>query len=110
MTVIIGVLTIWPIVYFFMFLGFMFISFSTIAAHAGKPPSFDAFRYIFPLHLLTMLLMFVLTALYVVHAFRTDRIAEDKRVLWVVILFFGNMVAFPIYWYLYLWRPSATST
>ena len=109
-TIFIGILTVWPIVYFCLFVGFMFFSFSAMTASTPKPPSFDLFKYVIPLHLLTMLLMFALTAVYVIHAFRTDRIADNQRVLWVVVLFFGNMIAFPIYWYLYLWRPSAASS
>jgi hypothetical protein len=69
----------------------------------GEPPFF---KYIFPLHCLTMLLMFALMGIYVFHAYRTDRIPQDKKVLWVVILFFGNLIAFPIYWYLYMWRAA----
>ena len=114
-TIVLGILTVWPILYFFLFLGVMFFSFASMTSPGHPPRVFELFRYIVPLHLLTMLLMFALTAVYVVHAFRSDRIAEDKRVLWVVVLFFGNMIAFPIYWYLYLWRggggrsPSRTA-
>jgi hypothetical protein len=53
-----------------------------------------------------MLVTFALLALYVVHAFKTDRLASDKKVLWVIVLFLGNLVAFPIYWYLYMWRAE----
>jgi hypothetical protein len=94
-TILLGVITIWPIVYFVLFAAFLMFTFATIGT---KPQgaTFDLFRYVFVLHLLTILLMFALTTVYIVHAFRTDRIAEDKRVLWVVILFFGDMIAFPI--------------
>ncbi len=104
-TVVLGLLTVWPILYFVLFMGFMAFAFASIGS-GGKGKPFEAFWLIFPLHIATMLLMFALTATYVVHAFRTDRIAGDKRVLWVVVLFLGNMIAFPIYWYLYLWRPE----
>jgi hypothetical protein len=102
---LLGVLTVWPLIYFCLFMSFMVFSFASFGSGPGKAPSFDLFRFIFPLHLLTMLLMFGLTAAYVVHAFRTDEIASDKRTLWMIILFFGNMLAFPVYWWLYV-RPS----
>jgi hypothetical protein len=101
----IAVLTVWPPIYFCLFLSFMAFTFVSFGSHAAKPPGIDLFRYIFPLHLLTMLLMFALTAVYIVHAFRTDELAQDKRMLWVIILFLGSMFAFPIYWWFYL-RPS----
>jgi hypothetical protein len=106
---LIGILTLLPAVYFVFFIAFMFSMFSTVGSGAGKGPPVDMFRYVFPLHLGAMLLMFALMVIYIVHAFRTDRIAEDRRVLWVVVLFMGNLFAFPVYWYLYLWRPSSSA-
>lgn len=91
---------------FFAMFAFMWVHFANVASHHGRPaepPMF--FFYLFPLHFLTMLLMFGLTATYVVHAFRTDLVDPDKRVIWVIALIFGNILAFPIYWYLYMWRP-----
>jgi hypothetical protein len=102
---LIAVLTVWPPIYFCLFISFVVFSFASFGSHSSKSPGTDLFRYIFPLHLLTMLLMFALTAVYIVHAFRTDQLAQDKRLLWVVVLFFGSMFAFPIYWWFYL-RPS----
>ncbi len=102
---LIAVLTVWPPIYFCLFLSFIAFSFAAINNHPGGSPRMDLFMYIVPLHLLTMFLMFALTAVYVVHAFRSDEVAPDRRVLWVIILFFGNMMAFPIYWWLYM-RPS----
>ena len=101
-----AVLSVWPFVYFIIFIGFMFVSFANVgSSSAHNAQAFDAFKYIFVVHLLTMVLMFALTAAYVVHAFRSDELDQDKRTLWVIVLFFGNMLAFPIYWWLYV-RPS----
>jgi hypothetical protein len=103
-----GILSVWPFLYLILFLSMMVFTFASFgAAGTGKPPghTFDLFKYIFPLHIATMLLMFGLSAAYVIHAFRTDEIESDKRVLWVMVLFLGNMIAFPIYWW-YFVRPS----
>jgi len=102
-------LTIWPVLYIFLFFGFILWTFMSIGIGGAKPDSPGAFMIIFPLHMLTMLLMFALITVYVVHAFRTNLIPEDRRVLWVIVLLFGNLIAAPIYWYLYLWRPVATA-
>ncbi|HJW96315.1 MAG TPA: hypothetical protein VJ901_22085 [Thermoanaerobaculia bacterium] len=100
-----GIGAVWPVIYFFLFIGFMFFMFASMSTgHANQP--FNGFWLIFPIHLLTMILMFVVIAMYVIHAFRTDRIPEDRRVLWVIVLLFGGLIAAPIYWYLYLWRPA----
>jgi uncharacterized membrane protein (DUF485 family) len=104
---VIGGLTIWPFVYAAMFVSVFAYTWLSVPQRpgAGEPL---LFKYIFPLHCLTMLLMFALTGIYVFHAYKTDRIAADKKVLWVLILFLGNLVAFPIYWYLHMWRDTAT--
>ena len=53
----------------------------------GAEPRADLFEYIFPLHCLTMIVMFALIAVFAVHVYRTDRIPNDKKVLWAIILF-----------------------
>jgi hypothetical protein len=102
---LLAALTVWGPVYMVLFLTFMMFMFTSFGSHPGKSGPPDLFMYIFPLHLLTMLLMFALTAAYIVHAFRNDELAPDRRILWVIILFMGNMFAFPVYWWLYI-RPS----
>jgi hypothetical protein len=44
-----------------------------------------------------------------VNVFRNDHVDKDKKVLWAVVLFMGNMIAMPIYWYLYIWREEKGS-
>ena len=106
MTVLIGVLSVWPLLYLvFFFIFFATAMFSVMSAPGAKElPLPSVFRFLFPLHMLTILLMFVLLAVYIVHAYRSDQISNDRRILWVIILLFGGMIAFPVYWYLYLWR------
>jgi len=65
---------------------------------------------IFPLHFLTMLELFALLVIYIVHLFNTHRVPQDKKALWAVVLFLGNMIAMPIYWYLYIWKEPKQST
>lgn len=109
-TILLGALSLWPILYFFFFLVFIVYSFGWMSRGGGAERTFPAaFQYVFLAHIVTMVLMFALTAVYVVHVFRTDRLASDRRVLWGIVLILGNVIAFPIYWYLYLWRDSAPS-
>jgi hypothetical protein len=74
------------------------------AAHTpAGPPAL--FQYIFLPHIFTMLLTFVLVAFYIVHVFKNRALKDDRRVLWAVVLFMGGIVAAPIYWWLFIWRP-----
>jgi hypothetical protein len=102
-----GVVTLWPLAYMILF--FVFI-FSTIlfGGPGGSPGAFPpSFVIIFGLHLLTMLVIMGLTIFYMVDVFRNDRVDKDKKVLWAIVIFMGNLIAMPIYWYLYFWKEPA---
>ena len=94
------------ILFMCMMVGMMVSDFSD--GHSSGPPF--AFKVIFPLHLLTMLEIFVLLAIYVLYLFKTDRVRQDKKALWAVVLFLGNMMAMPVFWYLYIWKEPEQST
>jgi hypothetical protein len=104
-----GVVTALPLawmgVFFVGFFALFFTTFSNAAAqsHSVEPPFLFAFMFLG--HLFIMLLVLALLVVYIVHLFRTDLIGSDKKALWAVVLFLGNVFAMPVYWFLYMWRP-----
>lgn len=108
--VVLGVLTAWPFFYMILFmcmvLGMMMSGLSGERT-SSEPPII--LLIIVPLHLLTMLEMFALLVIYIVHVFKTDRISQEQKALWAVVLFLGSMIAMPVYWYLYIWKKPKTS-
>jgi hypothetical protein len=95
-----------------LFFVFIFSSILFMPSQGGEESSPPFFFAIFiALHLFTMLWIMALTVFYMVNVFRNDRVDKDKKVLWAVVIFMGNMIAMPIYWYLYIWRepPAADS-
>ena len=106
--ILIGIATLWPPVYFVLFLASIGLAFTTVGQSPNRQAFPDVFKFIFPLHCFTMLLSFALMAVYIVHAFKNSRFTQEMRILWVIILFMGNMLAFPVYWWLYL-RPGGTN-
>ncbi len=102
--IVLGITTLWPIIYMCLFFIFMFSMFLWIPqqSSSGGPPVF--ITGLFGLHFFTMLLIFGLIAVYIVNIFRNDRIENDKKALWAVVIFLGNMFAMPVYWYLYIWK------
>ena len=108
--VLLGIATLWPFVYIFFFFVFVF-STAFLFAGAGKPepgvPPMIAI--VFGLHLLTMLVVMALTVFYIVNVFRNDRVDKDKKALWAIVIFMGNAIAMPIYWYLYFWKDPSTA-
>jgi heme/copper-type cytochrome/quinol oxidase subunit 2 len=106
--IVLGIFTAWPILYmmFFMCVVFgMFVLMSTGGQGGGSEPPMILW-IIFPLHLLTMLEVVVLLVIYILHVFKTDRVPQEQKALWAVVLFLGNAIAMPVYWYLYIWREQ----
>ena len=103
--IVLGIFSVWPFVYVLLFLGIVFATalgeFWGIGAGETFPLPAAIF---FSVHLLTMLEIFILLVIYLVYLFKTDRVAQDKKALWAVVLFMGHMIAMPIFWYLYMWR------
>ena len=57
-------------------------------------------------HLLVMALTTVLLVFYLVATFALRSVPRGARAVWVVALIFGNVLAFPFFWYLYFWQTS----
>jgi len=104
--ILLGALTLWPFAYmifFFIFVLSMFTVERVISMDDPLGPG-GAFRTVFTLHLLTGLIILGLTVFYIVYVFKTDRVAQEKKALWAVALFLGNVTAMPIFFCLYIWR------
>ena len=88
------------------FLGSFIFMFTNFPAMAGKSEGMPTmFKVIFPLHIFTMLEMFALLIVYVLRALKNERLDQNTRLLWAILLFVGNMLAFPIYYCLHILRP-----
>jgi hypothetical protein len=104
----IGVLTAWPVLYLFPFFSFIagLMIWMSRSVSGGGPESSEppvAFFLLFAAHCATILLMFGLLAFYVVFLFKTDRVPQDQKALWAVVLFFASLLAMPVFFYLYVW-------
>ena len=104
-----GGLTVWPIIYIFLFFVVVLLQIFMMSLATQAPPEEIPlfFKIIFPLHFLTMIWIVSLIAFYIWHIFRTDLVPQDKKALWAVVIFLGNVLAMPVYWYLYIWKKTA---
>jgi hypothetical protein len=100
-----AVFTVWPFLYMFIFMGLMATMMVT-SFSGSAPPSEPPFLIfvIFPLHFFTMIEIFVMIVIYIVFLFKTDAVPQDKKALWAVVLFLGNVIAMPVFWYIYIWK------
>jgi len=96
-----GVMNLVPIAYMVYF--FWHIA----SLKPGVKPEPMLFESIFSLHLAMMALTVALTAVYLVVDYRSPRVPSDRRTFWAVVIFMGNMFAFPVFWYLFIWRQHA---
>ncbi|GAO01653.1 hypothetical protein [Anaeromyxobacter sp. PSR-1] len=103
---LLGAVTLWPLAYMFTFLVTVL---GMIAMGPGGPRGsgggFPAWiAALFVVHIATMLLTIGLTIFYGIHAYRSTRVPESRRVLWVLLNILGSFVAQLFYWYLFVWR------
>ena len=80
MAALIGVLTLWPVVYMFIFFAFVLTSSARIPGTAKEPESaFQSFQLLFAAHIGTMLIIMGLLAFYIVHVFKNPALPENRR-------------------------------
>ncbi|MDE2018769.1 MAG: hypothetical protein KGJ13_00270 [Patescibacteria group bacterium] len=110
--IVLFIASIWPIVYTILFfISFLFAWHNTTATNPPSFPIFGSFAVLFTFHIVTMLEIIVLLVIYIRNVFKNKDVPQDKRTLWAVILFFGSIIAMPIYWYFYIWQnPSVSSS
>ena len=107
--VLLGIASLWPVFYMFLFFGFIFSMALGFGGGAQPEPGIQPMMaLVFGLHLLTMLVIMALTVFYIVDVFRNERVDKDKKALWAIVIFMGSMIAMPIYWYLYFWKEPRT--
>jgi hypothetical protein len=107
--VLLGIATAWPLVYVGLFMfaifGMMILEFYAPTVSSDEMPIW--FFVLFAGYFLTFIWMMGLIVIYILHLFKTDRVPKDQKALWAVVIFLGNMLAMPVYWYLYIWREPA---
>ena len=99
--ILLAITTVLPVVYMFYF----FSAIGPPGAHISVEESRAQFELLWRLHLGTMGLMVALLVVYIVYLFKTEHVPKDKKALWAVVLFMGNVIAMPVFWFLYVWKP-----
>ena len=98
---LVGIVTLLPITY-----AILFILESILLIAGTDRLSSQSFAILAILHVSVILLSWVLLGFYIWHLFKTELVPNDMKALWAVVLFLGNMLTMPVYWYLYIWKPA----
>ena len=102
----IGVLTVWPILYIFIFM------FYTLAGHfleGSQGWRGRLFPIISVLHHFTIFWIVPLIVFYLYYLFKTDKVPKNEKALWAAVIIVGNMLTMPVFWFLYIWKDPKTS-
>jgi hypothetical protein len=108
--VLLGIATIWPILYMFLFVAAALLM--VFLAQQGGPPDRGSGSVLFPfgffvffiLHMLTIFGHMGLTVFYIIRVFKTERLDQNLKIMWTLLLFFVGFFAQPIFWYQHIWR------
>jgi hypothetical protein len=52
------------------------------------------------------IVMLCLLIFYEMNLLRNSQLTRVQRKNWALLLFFGNIVTMPVFWYLYIWKPT----
>ena len=102
LSILLGLVSVLPLAYVVYFIDYV------ASLKPGVQPRPMPFANLFSLHLAMMGLSILLTVIYLVTAYRSPRVPNVRRTFWAVVLFMGNVFAFPVFWYLFVWPRSAS--
>ena len=77
-----------------------FILFFTIVG-SGESTTSLFFTILFAFTVISMPSAFIF---YIVNVYMNKGVIREKKHLWAALLFFGNIIVYPFYWFLYIWR------
>lgn len=86
---------------------FLFFIFAVLMVSSRSGELF--FPIFFTVHILTMIVSTAILIYFIINVFKNNRVEQDKKFLWAALLFFGNFLAMPVYWYLYIWKDGETA-
>ena len=103
--VLLGAATLCPLVFIAFFVCFMFgVVFFEFMAESKIEDAFPFFLVLFILLILTIPLLFALTAIYFGVLFKSDRVTQDKRTFWTVAFLLGGPITMALFFTLYIWK------
>ena len=104
---LLGILTIWPLIYaIFFFINFAQSFYLMVVHGSGETILYRWFDFhtLLLIHLIIMVWNFILIVFYIIHAVRNGALKNEMKALWAAIIFMGSVLVMPVYWYLNIWR------
>jgi len=107
--IILGFITLWPIIYVILFITFIcVIIFLPIVNELSESNDINIFTaLIFILHGLTIFTMFGLIVFYFIHAMMNQKLEGLEKVTWIIVIVMVGVITMPIYWYVHIWKEGS---
>ena len=112
--IMLGIVSLLPLLFILIYIIFFFSMFSSgfreSSPHSGPP--------VFLLNnmngLSVTMILLVITALGlliydVIHVMNNTRLDSSGRFVWLLVILLANVIAYPIYWYMEIWKSPATT-
>lgn len=107
MAMLILAATLVPSLYLAYFVLCIVVTAATQSPTAAPWPPDD---WLTVLHLLSIVWTWGLIGIYVLFALRSDAVPKHQRTLWIVGIVLANLLAMPVFWYMFIWRSHGAGT
>jgi hypothetical protein len=95
-----GLLAFSPLILFLI--GFTLVNRSVPPDLIMKEGELTPFLFIIVGNLYCLLILVI----FLIYLGRMEKIDNEKKWLWRGLMFFGNVLAIPIFWYFYIWKEN----
>jgi formate/nitrite transporter FocA (FNT family) len=112
--IILGVLTLLPIVFlvlYFLSFIFLFLGIFNSAQNQTEPDvNFFIGNFIFMFLLIFIAVIAALGTMiyYIIHITNNTTFDSNQRLMWILILVFAGLIGNAVYWYMYIWKEQET--
>jgi len=107
--IFLGIISFLPLVFIIIYFIFFFSMFTSVfreSVHQSGPPVFLLGNMG---EMQVAMALLVITALglliyYIIHVMNNVLLDSSERLSWILIILLANVVAYPIYWYMKIWK------
>jgi hypothetical protein len=108
---LIGFLSLLPIIFLVIYMVTFFSFFITMFRNVQQPDVmpemiFQKIGLIFGFAMAMMFCSLGLLIYFIIHAVNNKTFDGTERIVWILIFVFAGMVGFPIYWYMRIWKET----
>lgn len=112
--VVLGIFTMLPLVLLpYLFIQFFYLFFLDFPRGLNADTNEEFLEGVLQFMVPSMILSFAslgLLIFYLVHLIKNNSLNTTERLIWILIMIFGGLLGFPVYWYLQVWKTPKTTT